>query len=71
MKKAWRIWSSWKDKRSGMTHTVTYWVESLPGDGGVDWGYTEDPSKAMLLSPYWQRRFSKYCRDVNSQAHFA
>jgi hypothetical protein len=29
----------------------------LPGRGGVDWGWTDKPHEAMILTPYWQRRF--------------
>ena len=43
----------------------TFYVESLPGEGGVDWGYTEDATKARELTVYWQRRFRAYIRDVS------
>lgn len=29
----------------------------LPGREGVDWGWTDNASEAMILTPYWQRRF--------------
>lgn len=38
----------------------TYYIgepNGLPGQGGADWGWTDKPSEAMALSPYWQRRF--------------
>ena len=35
----------------------TWYAQNLPGDGGVDWGYTELPDEALLLSTYWMRRF--------------
>lgn len=44
---------------------ATEYVESLPGEGGVDWGYTNDVRKARTLSPYWQKRFRAYIRDVS------
>lgn len=48
----------------------TYYVAQVPGDGGVDWGWTDDPSPHRLdrpikLSAYWQARFladAKRCR---------
>ena len=51
------------------THTIFY-VASKPGDDGKDWGYHTDPSKAIPLSPYWQRRFAADCRRVNATPHF-
>ena len=43
----------------------TWYVAELPGHDGSkrvkgsksDWGWTTDRSKAIELSPYWQRRF--------------
>lgn len=58
---AWREWT-----KGG----AIYFVESLPGHGGVDWGYTTDPKQAMSLSTYWQRRFRRDCERVGYQAHF-
>lgn len=46
-------------------------VAQLPGDGGKDWGYTSDRSKAIPLSTYWRRRFAADCRRVGTLAHFA
>ena len=54
----------------------TWFVSDLPGHAGTvrvktgsernsDWGWTTDRAKAIHLSPYWQRRFVKYGRDVN------
>ena len=53
-----------------------WYVSDLPGHNGhmrikvgsernSDWGYVTDAKKAIRLSPYWQRRFAKNCRDVN------
>ena len=53
-----------------------WWVSDLPGHDGLkpsrtqvnaDWGYSGSKSHAIPLSPYWQRRFAKYCRDTNRQ----
>lgn len=55
--------------RSGRDGSVI-WVESVPGDGGVDWGYTGNSAAAIPLSPYWQRRFAKAMRDVGDGAVF-
>lgn len=50
---------------------VCFYVSNLPGHGGKDWEYTEDASRAMSLSTYWQRRFAADCRRVGSVAQFA
>ena len=60
--KAYRIWS--------VRPYRCYWVSQLPGDGGVDWGYTERSAEAITLTPYWQRRFAADCKRVNSEARF-
>ena len=39
------------------THVALY-VSELPGEGGVDWGYTPDASKAKPLTDYWWKRFA-------------
>lgn len=36
-------------------------VESLPGPN-AGWGYTRDRSRALALTPYWQRQFADMCR---------
>ena len=51
-------------------HARIMWVANLPGHGGVDWGYTQDPKQAMLISPYWQRRFKTDMYRVGSDAIF-
>lgn len=38
----------------------TWYVRELPGQGGKDYGYVTDISKAVPMSPYWQRRFRAY-----------
>ena len=59
-----RVW------RQGVCAPITFWVQFRPGDEGKDWGYTENPSAALPLSPYWCRRFASYCRHVNARAKF-
>jgi len=58
--------------RSG--YSPIWYVSDLPGCDGTkpnrtlpnsDWGWETDRAKAISLSPYWQRRFIKYGRDVN------
>ena len=42
---------------------LTFYVSETKGKVG-DWGYTSDASKAINLSPYWQKRFAadqRYC----------
>jgi hypothetical protein len=54
-----------------------YWSKTIPcfyvsdlKDKFGDWGYTTDISKAIDLSPYWQRRFASDCRAVGVPARF-
>lgn len=47
-----------------------FYVESLPGKGGCDWGYTTESDKALHLTPFWQRRFANCCRRVGVTARF-
>lgn len=37
----------------------TWYVAQRPGDGGSDWGYTDDPAKAGLFSEFWVKRFRR------------
>lgn len=37
-----------------------WWVSEIPGDGGVDWGWTTDSRHALLLTPHWQREYIDY-----------
>jgi len=46
------------------------YVAQLPGEGGVDWGWTDSFSKARDLSPHWQRRFRAFCNSVGRTARF-
>ena len=59
--KAYRMWNK-------VTNSI-YYVAQLKGKVG-DWGYTSDPSLAIQLSPYWQRRFAADCRHVGYEARF-
>ena len=61
MKIAWRFWSAQRP---------VFYVASIPGDGGKDWGYHTDQKKALPLSAYWQRRFAADCRRVGVDARF-
>ena len=47
-----------------------WYVANLPGDQGVDWGYSPKVNQALPLSPYWQRRFAADMRRVNAKAQF-
>jgi hypothetical protein len=40
------------------------YVSEVPGDGGVDWGYTHSRERALLLNTYFARRFAADCRRV-------
>lgn len=45
------------------------YVQNVPGDGGVDWGFTSDRAKALPLNTYFARRFVADCRRVNAVAY--
>ena len=47
-----------------------FYVSEKRGDGGADWGYTTDVSKAVDLSPYWQRLFNSDCNKCGVTAKF-
>jgi len=47
---------------------LTFYVVNVPGDGGVDWGYTTERSKALRLNTYYARRFVADCRRVGAVA---
>lgn len=60
-----------------------WYVNSLPGcstadhrapvgssERNCDWGYTDKASKALPLSPYWQRRFIADSRRCGREPHF-
>lgn len=52
-------------------HKMASWyVESKPGHGGVDWGYTTNVAHAIPLSPYWQARFRANCHAVGAGCSF-
>jgi hypothetical protein len=38
---------------------LTFYVRERPGEGGADWGYTDEPAKARPITRYWARRFAK------------
>ena len=47
-----------------------WWVANLPGRAGVDWGYTTVEAEAVVLTPYWQRRFRRDAERCGDEAHF-
>ena len=44
------------------------YVSEVPGEGGVDWGYTSNKRQAKNLSLYWMRRFVNDCLRCNTKA---
>lgn len=56
------------------TKGIWWRVASLPGDGGVDWGYTGKAigeggnDRPLLLNRYWQRRFTADMRRVGARS---
>ena len=51
--------------RPGNESCMVLWVTHLPGDGGMDWGYSSKSEDALPLSTYWQRRFRADCEAIN------
>lgn len=51
-------------------HYATWYVAQLPGEDGVDWGYTDKPDQARVLNRYWQRRFYNDTLACRSKPHF-
>lgn len=45
-------------------------VRRMPGDGGVDWEWTNDRKLAIALTPRQQRRFAKDARHCNWRGWF-
>jgi len=41
------------------------YVSGVPGDGGKDWGWTREISRARPLSEYWCKRFSADAARLN------
>lgn len=59
-----------EDRRFGRA-LKTFYVVRVKGDGGVDWEWTEDPKRAVLVSFYWARRFMadrRACGVTSAQA---
>ena len=48
--------------------SAPWYVSEAKGDGGADWGYTNNITKALVLNtPQW-RSFAKDMREVGSAA---
>lgn len=68
-----------KQRTAGNTVAARNWnygfiyVSEVPGDGGVDWGYTHSREKALLLNGYFARRFAADMRCIGAvpQMHIA
>jgi hypothetical protein len=45
---------------------LVFYVRELPGEGGADWGYVDEPKKARPVSTYWARRFIADMRRVGA-----
>jgi len=43
------------------------YVCALPGDGGKDWEYTKDRTKAIAVNAYWQKRYMADMIRVNAK----
>ena len=56
---AYRFWSP---------KSPAWYVSEVKGNGGVDWGYTTDITKAVVLNINQWKSFAKDCRDVGSVA---
>jgi hypothetical protein len=53
--------------RNGTQKNQIFYVESLPGQGGKDYGYTEDPKKAAPLTVRQAKAFLVYCECVSAR----
>ena len=49
---------------------LTLFVASLPGQGGVDYGYTKDPKLAAPLSAKMIREFRAYIESFSQDVVF-
>jgi hypothetical protein len=45
-----------------------WYVSEVKGDGGVDWGYTDDVTKAKVLNTWYWKQFAKDMRDCGTVA---
>lgn len=52
--------------RNGIQKNQIFYVESLPGQGGKDYGYTEDSKKAAPLTVRQAKTFLAYCEYVGA-----
>lgn len=48
--------------------SAPWYVANLKGDGGVDWGYSNDVTKAIVLNHNQWQSFAKDMREANSAA---
>ena len=44
-----------------------YWYVSEKPKEPADWGYSENPKDAIILTPWWQRRFAAYVRHCSTR----
>jgi hypothetical protein len=58
----------WRTHPNGGTRYIGM-PNGLPGQGGVDWGWTDKAAEAMVLSEYWQRRFKSDMRKCGYQVN--
>ena len=45
-----------------------WYVSEIKGNGGVDWGYTNDASKALPINTHVWRQFAKDVRECGGCA---
>lgn len=60
--RAWRVTGWGKHQYIGTPN-------GLPGQDGIDWGWTDKISEAATLSPYWQHRFKADQRACGYPVH--
>ena len=48
--------------------SAPWYVSEVKGNGGVDWGYTNDITKAVVLNRNQWRSFAKDMREVGDAA---
>jgi hypothetical protein len=52
------------------SQNLRLYVQTVPGDGGKDWGYTMRQEEALPLNKYFARRFNADCVRVGAVAQF-
>ena len=67
MARAFKTWTAGiTDRRTD----AVWYVAQVPGEGGVCWGWTDDPAKARPLTIGWLARFRRAALELRWRAPF-